>query len=275
MGIVGLPGFVLDHLTRIAQQEGFIDGYDVKHESGSKVGDGCMATMLAIKLSGYRRKEPTSELEMDELALVCKVQPSNVARQENFSSELVFRREVYVYTKLLPALVAFQKLHGIPDREAFTGFPKCHAAFHEDGNSESLIIMEDLRAAGFEMKDKTKPTQFQNVSLLMQQIGRLHGLSFAIRDQNPRLFLEFKDLPPILIESFTTPGVTSIIQATYANAIALMDDRQDVEDLTSLGKNFTQIFAGSLDAELLGEYGVVGHGDCWTNNTMFQMENVS
>lgn len=70
--------------------------------------DGLSSILLSIKLAGYRRKEPTDvRLDLDELALICKVQPSIAAHQESFDSELMFQREVYMYTKLLPALASF------------------------------------------------------------------------------------------------------------------------------------------------------------------------
>lgn len=271
----GLPVFVVDHLKRIAKKEGFVDGFEVKHESGSNVGDGFMATMLSIKLIGYRRQAPSGDLELDELALVCKLQPSNVARQENFSSDRLFRREVFTYTTILPVLMGFQEQHGVPEDQAFAGFPNCFAAFHEDGSGESVIILEDLRAAGFSMWNRKKPMDLKAVSLLMEQIGRLHGLSLAFRDQNPEMFKIFQDLPPIMVEISLKPGLAAMVQTNFTKIISLMDNDEDVESLEQLSKIWKQVFKAETNAKLIGQHGVVSHGDCWINNTMFFMDEVS
>lgn len=270
MNIEGVPSFLVPYLQRIAKSEKFADGYDVKHEPGSKSGDGYMSTMLSIKLIGFRH----GDLKLSELPLICKLQPENVDRQENCASDLIFRHEVRMYNEILPALIQFQNGHNIPNEFAFTSFPKCYAAFHKDGSSESVIIMEDLRAAGFEMWHRKKPTDFASSRLVMEQIGRLHGLSLAIRDQKPDLFQEFHQLSPVLTGFFAAPGVALVIKSSFTQAIALMDNSMDKEAVERLGHDFKQICLDGLDVDMLGNYGVLCHGDCWINNMMFAMEKV-
>lgn len=276
MGFDGLPSFVVDHLRRIAKQEGFDKDFEVKHESGSKAGDGFMSTLLSIKIVGRRRKESSADHpELDELALICKIQTSGSAFKENFGSHLVFRCEVFMYNVVLPALVAFQLEHRVPAEAAFGCFPKCYVASHEEGSSESVIILEDLRASGFEMWDKEKPMDFESVHLLMEQVGRLHGLSIVIRDKKPSLFQEFQDLPATFLPVFTSPGVSSMIQSTFAYAISLMDNAEDVMVLERLAKDAIRTYHDGMNVDLLGKYGVLSHGDCWMINMMFVLDKVS
>lgn len=274
MGFDSLPAFVVHHLQCIAVNEGFAEGYDVKHESGSRVGDGFSGLMLAIKLVGYRRKEPNDDLKLDELSLICKLQPATAAHRKSFNSELMFQREVYMYSKLLPAFEAFQKERKVSEEIALTCFPKCYVAFHEDGNSESIIVLEDLRAAGFEMWEKQKPTNFEIVRPLMEQLGRFHGLSFAVRDQNPEMFKVFEELPKQMVKIFTSPGVAAMFGASYSDATSLMDNAEDIAAMKQILKDVGPILRDGLDAELLGNYGVVSHGDCWIFNMMFMLDNV-
>lgn len=249
MGFDGLPSFVVQHLLRIAHEEGFSEEYDVKHESGSKTGDGFMSSLLSIKLVGLRRQKASSKLELDELALICKLPPNNVTRQENFVSERIFRQEVYVYNNVLPTLTAFQEECKFPKEYLFTCFPKCYVAFHEDGNSASLIILEDLRAAGFEMWDRTKPTNFEGSRLLMEQIGRLHGLSIAIREQKPDVFQKLRDLPPIIFEYASSQGIASVVESSIERTISLAENSQDMEIIERLVKNWKQNLKDGVDAK--------------------------
>lgn len=180
-----------------------------------------------------------------------------------------------MYQNVLPALIDFQAKHGVADAVAFNCFPKCYVAFHEDGNSESIIIMQDLRQAGYQLWDKRKQTPYESVRLLMQQIGRFHGLSFAIRDQNPQLFQEFQDMAPILVEICSTSGLAAMINSCHTKVISLLENPEDVEAMQSIAKNWKQIFLDGVDADLLGQFGVVNHGDCWSNNMMYVLEKVS
>lgn len=269
-----LPHFVVAQMQRIAENEGFIEGYAIKHKPGAKVGDGLTSTLLSIKIVGYRQTGPNVKPEPHELALVCKVQPFSVVRKESFNTKLLFQREVYVYNTLLPALDEFQAEHKVARTVGFFSFPKSYAAFHDDSSDESIIVLEDLRQSGYRMWDKKKPTDFQSVRLVMEQLGRLHGLSIAFRCQRPDVFKEFAELPKLFIDLLTAPGMASIIQSSYANAISLMDNPEDIETLEKLAKNVNKIFADGLDAEKLGQYGVISHGDCWITNIMFQLKEV-
>lgn len=53
---------------------------------------------------------------------------------------------------------------------------------------ESVIILEDLRSKGLKLLSKSTPFGFENARLVLERIGQLHGLSIAIRDQEPDLF---------------------------------------------------------------------------------------
>lgn len=275
MGIDSLPRFIADHLHRIAKEEGFVDGYDVKHECGSKPGDGYNAEMLSIKLVGNRRTQSNGAFEQEELAMIFKLQPGSSDRQATCGSAFVFRQEVQMYGVILPALVAFQSEHGVAEDISFTGFPKCYGAFHVEGSSESMIIMEDLRASGYEMWPKHKSTDFESVRRVMEQIGRLHGLSIAIRDQKPEVFETFQALPPIIIDFYESPGISLFIQSCLKQTLSLMDTAQDVADCERFVRDFREIYMSGLDVELLGNHGVMSHGDSWLNNLMFKMDKVS
>lgn len=277
VGFEGLPNFVADHLRTIAQAEGFADGYAVKHEAGSSVGDGFMATLLSVKLVGDRRKKPSSGVaELDELALICKLKPANAEFVKNFASDAIFSREVHMYKTILPALLNFQAEHGVPAEWAFTALPKCYVATHEVGhNGESVIIMQDLRQAGYAMWPKKTPTQYETVLLLMQQLGRFHGLSLAVRHKNTKLFQEFQRMSSIVDEMLAAPAAPSVFRSCILNAISLFKDPADVRSMEWLGENFNSVFLDSVDGALLGEFGVVSHGDCWNNNMMFVMDEVS
>lgn len=180
-----------------------------------------------------------------------------------------------MYNEILPAIVAFQKECGFSQKDLFECYPKCYVAYYENDSRESLIILEDLRAAGYEMWKKNTPVTFESVCLLMEQIGRLHGLSFVIRDQKPDLFQQLQDLPSMIHEFLTSRGMSFIMDSTFLQTISIMENSKDMDSIKRLAKDWRQILLEGIDSELLGKYGVLCHGDSWLNNMMFSMENVS
>lgn len=265
---IELAAFVVDHLQRIAREDGFVDGYKVELKAGSNVGDGAMAEMVGVRVSG-QRKNIADQLMYDELDLICKLKPSNAARQEQFSSEAAFKREVFVYNKVLPTMVAFQQEHRVPSESAFTSFPKCYLAQHNEATGESLIIMQDLRADGFTLWDKHTSTQFEGVKLLMEQLGRLHGLSVAIRTQKPEVFQEWQDLPDIINKVFQTPTAVMMMMSGFVRAAKLLDDPQDKALMERFEKEYKPILLKTMEINL---FSVFTHGDCWNNNMMYKLD---
>ncbi|XP_031631447.1 uncharacterized protein LOC116345872 [Contarinia nasturtii] len=95
-----LPDYVTNCIHKISKSEGFID-YRIEMKDSSSHGDNFMGIMIATKLSGTRSQNGT--VQYYELHLLCKIPPMNEIRQKKFNSSLVFERELYTYTKILPA----------------------------------------------------------------------------------------------------------------------------------------------------------------------------
>lgn len=67
-----------------------------------------------------------------------------------------------------------------------------------------VICLEYLRPKGFVMRDRMEPLDLAHTSLAFRALGRLHALSFALRDQRPDIFGE---KIAILKEAAFTPDV--------------------------------------------------------------------
>lgn len=67
-----------------------------------------------------------------EKALICKRLPRSRERREAYRSIELFQNEVFFYTEIVPAILAFQKRR---TGETFKAMPKCHLA-----QAELLIL---------------------------------------------------------------------------------------------------------------------------------------
>ncbi|XP_055614509.1 uncharacterized protein LOC129760857 [Uranotaenia lowii] len=262
-----LPQYVHDAIDKVAPEEGFTPGqYKVHFESGSSKGDGFVGEMFRARITEVAR----------ELIVLCKIPPRNEARRQQFGAMTIFERESTAYSKFLPAMHEFQRERGVTD-ELGIGFfhtPKCYFAMCDEAKQESLIIMNDLRLSGYRMWNKLVPVNYEHVRLMMIALGKLHALSFAMKDQRPDIFEEFK-VKDGLVEmmnnfepfqqmmNFNMDRATSVLEP-HEEKLRQKMDRLKTDMLSDLNK--------LTDAATAEPYAVLGHGDCWVNNMMFAYE---
>lgn len=182
----GVPGYVTDFINEIADREGFTS-YSITNSAGSNAGDGFMGDLLRFKINGKQNSVPTT------LSLICKMSPSNPLRRAEFSSDVTFSREILLYESVLPYFIEFQKENGVSEADGFYSFPKCYGAIlDEQPNGDHAIVLEDLLVNNYYMWDKLKDIDYDRARLVMEQLGKLHAVSFAIRDKNPEKLNEFR-----------------------------------------------------------------------------------
>lgn len=263
--VLVLPKFWLEKINKIAEDAGFTD-FTVASDLGSNHGDGFMATMTAATITGTRNGH------LEHLGLICKSLPDNPARRQLFSAARAFEREVYMYNKVIPELVAFQREKNINDEldGGFFNFPKCYFAISNMISDHHVIIMENLRERGYGMCDRMTPIDFDCVSTFMTAIGRLHGVSFALKDQRPEMFETFREMDDIMLDMlFRSKGWEDLFNAGYDNILTMFKERRDVSFLSEVRANWSRIFQECLDNGVAAPFEVIGHGDCWINNLMF------
>lgn len=179
-----LPIYVRTSLESVAKNEGFTD-FTLEIEPGANIGDGFVGIMLRVSIKGIK------DNKKGELNVLCKIPPLNKARREQFNSIEIFSREILMYNDVLPFLAKFQKSKGIKENEGFFNFPKCYFAGQNTELDDAVVIMEDLRDRGYSMADKFVSMDFPHAKLVMEGLGRLHALSFALKLQAPEELKKF------------------------------------------------------------------------------------
>ncbi|KAF5292326.1 hypothetical protein FQA39_LY03360 [Lamprigera yunnana] len=56
---------------------------------------------------------------------------------------------------------------------------------------KEVLIIEDLKVLGFQLLNHRVSIDYNQALMVMKALGKLHAISFAIRDQKPNLFNEF------------------------------------------------------------------------------------
>lgn len=265
-----MTDLIQQHISEIANREGFLD-YVTEIEAGvTGDGENFVGVLSAITITGTLRQNPSQQ---QKLHLVCKLPP--LVDTQKGIPQLMFIREIYVYSNVLPAFVQFQKEKGLSEADSFLSFPKVYASEVNEEKGTYILIMEDLRAKNYKMLPKEQTIPLDHELMVMQEFGKFHAVSFAMKDQRPNEFEEFKRLRDANFEQDLKKQVEAFIKA---NIKMTTDQMLDPKHRLFMQK-FQTTYEDMIKDYLLGpssdDFAIVTHSDCWSNNIMFQYDDVS
>uniref|UniRef100_A0A8D8FJY4 (northern house mosquito) hypothetical protein n=1 Tax=Culex pipiens TaxID=7175 RepID=A0A8D8FJY4_CULPI len=254
--------FLYEAIKRIAAEQGFtpeLFSVDFDEETCLEC-DGFVSFVFKAIIYGDDR----------EFVLWCKVPPNDDSR-----SLALFKREVFFYREVLPAFYEFQAEKGLgeeqqqPGEAGFYSAPRCYLAHcdTEKEESEAAIILEyDENYERWDW-DKFEPINVEHSKLLMEQLGRLHAISFAMKEQKPEMFSKFhaKD---VLVEN---NDLVTLMKESFDRALTTMRTRfaVDQDKIQRIKDVVFQQLTDCGNPDKAEPYCVVSHGDCWINNLIF------
>lgn len=161
------------------------------------------------------------------------------------------------------------------EEDGFTEYPQCYG-FIDEAPSES-VFLEDLSAREFRIIDRhSEDVTADHVRLVMQALGKFHAISFALKDQQPQ---KFQQLASNLNEIFIRQNDKRLRDMFLKNSKFIINSLYAAEDAyllekvkKVLEKHPVDVAAECIDLEETGAASVIGHGDTWQNNSMFQYD---
>lgn len=200
-------------------------------------------------------------------------------RNENFRTfapvNLAYDREIYMYSKVLPAFIKLQNDRGI--KEPFKSFAKYYRSSMEHMNE--ALIMEDMKAIGFKLCDRHQPLDHNHTLLALKEYGKFHALSFALRDQEPKIFNELaKNTQENFFNGMNSNGLHESFRSQSERALNSLDPvkhKVAYEKLKKFQDNMVDIINTAVKSDLDDPYSVIGHGDCWINNFLFKYDEIT
>lgn len=253
MDLSKIPEYVQEIFAKIAQENGFSD-YLLEVNPGCKPGDGFMSELFRITISD--KENNTKKLE-----LVCKIAPSNENNEMDSFTATAFRNEAHFYAKLVPTFEKFQEEKNIPKDEQFRSFPKCYATLIDEERQRYVIVLEDLRPYGFRMCDKSKLAPIENLRLTMRELGKLHGLSLAMKNQKPDEFAVVKEAKDMLKMSFEKESIREMFKGIFDLTINSLKKEQHKSIMRNLKDNMLAYVEFCLNAERTDDLTVLCHGN--------------
>lgn len=251
MGSKQLPVYVQDILNSVAKKQGFVN-YSVDSKSGSQAGDGFVSELFSITIA-----EDDSEKRLN---LMCKLAHSNRDHRKTICSDLLFDREAAFYDKLLPVFTNFQSIKNAPREHQFLAYPTCYSAISNEDSEQFAIILEDLRPLGFKMWNKTKSSPIENVLLVMRELGKYHGLSLALKDQQRNEFAGFENVKETMKIALLADSWQTLFKASFDRAIKTLKNEEYKCIMQHIKDNYAGYIDNCIGADAAGSFGVLSHG---------------
>nr|XP_022903199.1 uncharacterized protein LOC111415673 [Onthophagus taurus] len=225
-----------------------------------KKGDGYLSVIYDAKIKNDQNQEV--------LSVITKISPENQIFREQTHIENVYKNEVLFYEEIYPAYCAFQKEKGL---NLFDFAPKCYATTLES-NKEALVL-ENLKDQGYKLWNRMVPMDANHIEFTLKAYAKLHGVSFAFKDQRREMFDGFRSKIVDIFEDFSRNDLhLEVFNKLAENTVNFFDPIKDekyvnkFKDYIKTMPDFTTKFA----SRNMDEYGVIGHGDCWCNNMMYK-----
>ena len=243
-------------LQHIVKRHGFKNP-EITFSTGSAIGDGFIGVTSAISLKDADK----------ELKIFAKVAPTVESFRTSLNIRQIFLSEIYFYENVYSTLSTFyvDKM-GVPLKIA----PESYQTSTEE--MKEMILMEDLKDAGFVQQDKGVVMNREHLSMVIMTYAKYHATSLALRDQKPDVFgAVVKNLTNETAEMFDKLGVDKLFIEGFQDAISCFDENKDSEIVDKLGKACDRFIAMMREKEtVVSEYSTFIHGDCWSGNMMFK-----
>ncbi|RXG58780.1 hypothetical protein Avbf_13940 [Armadillidium vulgare] len=199
---------------------------------------------------------------VSEVSYVLKLNPQRPISEMTDLAKDIFSREKVILTDVLEAMSKhLERLNLAPIKT-----PRLFASYLEE--EKEALVLENLRTQGFQMHERRKGHDYQHAFLVMEELGRFHASSLILEEAiAPKTFEPWFD-----VNNKTFKVFEKLITSHAEGAIKFLNVIPRYEkcvkwlnaNMKFLGRYFLEGFKSSKP------FGVLAHGDCWTNNMLFK-----
>ncbi|XP_014203573.1 uncharacterized protein LOC106635896 [Copidosoma floridanum] len=187
-----------------------------------------------------------------------------------FEPQVILKREVFIYTDLIPAYQNLEKELGIKGNEIIDITPKYYG--HQNSREENsdvvdanaLLLLENLYSHGYYMCDRSSGLDFNRAKTTLSALSRYHALGIAMRQKRPGDFEK-------IISQVKNSGLKALVlENIFRNHYeALMNEPKLEQYLSKIEFYFQN--CNSID----GPWTTITHGDLRLNNLLFLKKDSS
>lgn len=240
--------------------------YEISLGGTSEKCDGYVGEIVFAKVTGrdVRNKEKT-------LNLVVKHSKQNEHLRASVF-RFMFAAEIHFYEKVYPVFEKFQLEKDVS--VTFNAVPKCLKTLRL--HKKEVLIFENLKTQGYELHNRREPLNVFHIKAVLEQLGKLHALSFALRDQRKTEFNAISANYPNFLGNFLTHRqIRGCFEVALNNGLKTLSDHGEIE----LVDKFKKMLSEHVDdvADIMAKIverdetqSVIVHGDGWNNNFLFK-----
>ncbi|XP_039489633.1 uncharacterized protein LOC120450580 [Drosophila santomea] len=269
-----------EHLRQLFSQSKLVS-FSIAHiacSAGSSSGDNYMSVVKRVTITQVPAagKDQDPELAGSEIVtVIVKRQIASLSRRQLYRCEEAFSNEINAYRHLAPLLAAHSR-HQL--------FPVCHIAESQDRRDpeggEPIIVLQDLKALGFRMKDRLAGLELSDCLLVMKKLAQFHAASLAAQELESSSFTHHAEhLQEIVYCDEATDFYATILDTSVQQALESLDGANADDCLTTpirllkeLRSNLFAKLKHEINATAAAPNSVICHGDLWVNNIMFRSE---
>ncbi|CAH1392398.1 unnamed protein product [Nezara viridula] len=247
-------------LNKSAQDSKIKRIIEMKSESALPTGENFTSTILKITL-----KVVLGNGRIATKTFIAKKGYTGEAAEQPRKENSLFRTEVSVYTNVLREMGYLMEEFGDTEGPLW-------CEFIHYSRADSIIILEDLKASGFNTVKRTEPQDLDHARLALRSFGRYHAMAKVLEERGliskdgykPYIFLNDE----VCIRNLLYAPFQTLIKgmrkswgeewAEYAEKLS----RVSFEELSKRTKD-----GGNFDDNT---FKCLNHGDGWNNNMMFK-----
>lgn len=250
MSSLDLPQYICEFLDHIMKVNDF-NSMELKPETCK----GSASELHSIKIT-----KPLCDKKLKVLLLKCKIASSDENRRKNFLANTSFSRESVFYDKIVPMFMKFQEEKNLSKNDQFLPLPKCYGTLTDHVNEQYAIALEDLQQHGFRMWNVSVPVPIENMRLLMRELGKFHGISFALKDQRPDEFAEFRHLTDTYGILTQSKVIRERFNDSFDRAVNSLKKENHKNIVRDVKENFSSYLEYCVNNRTSDRFAVLSHG---------------
>lgn len=255
-------------LDEIIRNAGGTRHTSYKFGPSGKKGDAYLSRVFRITIYGVKEAEEGQDEKQLEISVIVKAMPDNLHRRRLFRSVIFFRNEINFYTKVLPAIEAFQKSRQPAPKKPFVEYPRCLASLCDGVND--FIALEDVGPRGYRAPVRQDYISLEDALLTMRTLGRFHGVALAFNALDSKNFEKAAgSLEETYYGEHTREWYTGFLLLAENVATDAVKQIYPNSKYETVATNFLQppLFDDLINlVSTRSKLSVFGHGDCWTPN---------
>ncbi|KPJ17455.1 hypothetical protein RR48_03865 [Papilio machaon] len=207
----------------------------------------------------------------EEFQMIAKIAPKTMILRDDKNINDIFMNEIVIFNELLPKFRGLQKRFNIPEEDIYK-YPFCYGTLETAGNE--MILLEDLNVSSYTMLDKVKPFKKEYVKTVLKNLANFHCLSYALKNKEPQMFNKFIGrLVNATLNSKSINETEKLFEKTLNDLLKIFDDNKYKYIINDVMQNLIKSWIQFIMSDSSSKYCVIHHGDLWTNNIMFQIQN--